>query len=249
MYVDESQGDHGNLKLGQENAAGAGLIDEVTIPLKPNAAIGSSVLSSIFVLANSILGAGMLGLPAAFAECGFLTGVIMLSLFAFFSAVGLHLLSAASDRAGRPASFYSLAQQAGGPRAGVFIDVCIALNSFGVATSYLIVVGDTMPEVAEGLGASGTLAKPYFWKAIALALAGSLSYLREISALRYSAILAFAAVLFIAFVAFIFAAAPATFSPCLHPHCAGKTQLTTDVAQTFTSLPVFIFAFTCHQAA
>ena len=72
----------------------------------------ASLRSGVFNLANTILGAGMLGLPAAFAECGFVMGILLLFVFAFFSSMGLYLLSAAADIAGRPASLYAVAEKA-----------------------------------------------------------------------------------------------------------------------------------------
>ena len=55
----------------------------------------SSVFASVMNLSNTILGAGMLGLPAAFAVCGWVLGSILLAVFAFFSrAAGVCVLDA-----------------------------------------------------------------------------------------------------------------------------------------------------------
>ena len=54
---------------------------------------GSSLTASTINLANTVIGAGMLGLPGAFAACGYVTGTILLVSAAVFSAIGLRLLS------------------------------------------------------------------------------------------------------------------------------------------------------------
>ena len=59
-------------------------------------------------MSNTILGAGMLALPHALAQSGLLVGLLLLALFAALSLLGLHLLSAAADLAGRPSSFYAV---------------------------------------------------------------------------------------------------------------------------------------------
>lgn len=63
------------------------------------------------------------------------------------SANGLHLLCiSAKTVKTRPASFYTLCHVAI-PRWTFLIDLAIAIKCFGVAISYLVVVGDLMPLV------------------------------------------------------------------------------------------------------
>ena len=106
---------------------------------------GSPVRTVTFVLANTILGAGMLGLPSAFASCGLLVGYMMLVLFAMSATYSLHLLSECADRVGRPATFHKLCDAAM-PGFSVIFDGAIAIKCFGVATSYLIVRDRSPPE-------------------------------------------------------------------------------------------------------
>ena len=73
---------------------------------------GSPIRTVVFVLANTILGAGMLGLPSAFASCGLVIGYLMLVLFAMSASYSLHLLSECANRVGRPASFHKLCDAA-----------------------------------------------------------------------------------------------------------------------------------------
>jgi amino acid permease len=83
---------------------------------------GAPIRSGILVLANTLLGAGMLGLPAAFGKCGYLIGTLFILCFAVCACTGLHLLSEAADLAGRPASFNRLANAAV-PGGAIFFDL------------------------------------------------------------------------------------------------------------------------------
>lgn len=65
------------------------------------------------------------------------------------SALGLYFLSQCAEKVGgRNTSFASLSKLTW-PRLGVFFDIAIAVKCFGVAVSYLIIIGDLMPQVKE----------------------------------------------------------------------------------------------------
>eukprot|EP00979_Chaetoceros_neogracilis_P008613 scaffold1911_cov266-Chaetoceros_neogracile.AAC.2 len=109
----------------------------------------ASIISCVINLLNTVAGAGMLGLPGAYAGSGFFIGTILLFTAAFFSAIGLHLLSVSATTAqarmrdGKPASFYNVAVTAM-PQFAIAIDAAVALKCFGVATGYFVTVGDCM---------------------------------------------------------------------------------------------------------
>jgi amino acid permease len=98
---------------------------------------GASIASSVVNLTNTIVGAGMLGLPGAFGGTGYIGGLILIILAAGFSAHGLVLLSKCAQRTGLPSSFYSVALAAV-PRCTILIDLAVALKCFGVATGEFV---------------------------------------------------------------------------------------------------------------
>jgi amino acid permease len=132
--------------------------------------VKGSVEAGTAVLANTILGAGMLGLPFAFASCGFALGPLMLMLFATCSMSALILLSRCADKVGREQFpiFYDVASLAGKKlgltNVGTVIDCFVAIKCLGVATSYLIVVGDSIPKALESFGVVGMLLDMAFAK-------------------------------------------------------------------------------------
>ena len=94
---------------------------------------GSTIASGVVNLTNTIVGAGMLGLPGAMGGTGWLSGIILMASAAVLSAHGLVLLSKIACLTGRPSSFYSVAL-ASVPRYTILIDAAVALKCFGVAT-------------------------------------------------------------------------------------------------------------------
>ena len=283
-----------------------------------NTHAGASIASGVLNMANTILGAGMLALPHAFAECGLSVGLIFLLIFASLSVLGLYLVSASADLAGRPSSFYAVAEKAV-PGSGLIIDAAIAVKCFGVATSYLIIVGDSLPQALEPFGASGVLTDRRLWTLSAAVAVAPLAYLKEIDALRHTSLaarlaenavhplerqraarlpgasegsgLAYGArsaasaawrlavasgarlrvcprwavppcrhqaallsVLFVTVLVVLFAlqAGPG-FDPCAGRNytadapCRGAVPTAAPAPSALSALPVFVFAFTCHQ--
>lgn len=217
------------------------------------AAPGEPIRAGVLVLANTLLGAGMLGLPAAFGACGYVTGTALVLIFGGCSCLGLHLLSEAADLAGRPATFNRLASAAL-PGGALFFDLAIAIKCFGVATSYLIVVGDNLPKAMAGFGATASLLlSRRTWTLAALAVAGPLAFCRRISALKHTSSAALACVLAITVMVVLFAIPTGVpvLSPCgegvPRGECRGGRSAFGAAAPTARALPIFVFSFTCHQ--
>lgn len=100
--------------------------------------------SAYINLSSTVIGAGVLGLPHAFASTGFLGGTMLLITCACSSAFALHFLAKCAKRIPPPVSFYSVAEVAL-PGYSCWIDLAVAIKCYGVATSYLVVIGDLMP--------------------------------------------------------------------------------------------------------
>jgi Transmembrane amino acid transporter protein len=100
--------------------------------------------SAYINLTSTVIGAGILGLPHAFASTGFVGGSFILLLCACSSAFALHFLAKCARKVQQPVSFYSVAEEALPGYSG-WIDFAVAIKCYGVATSYLVVIGDLMP--------------------------------------------------------------------------------------------------------
>jgi amino acid permease len=214
----------------------------------------ASLLACTAAMANTILGAGMLGLPHAMAESGYVLGCFLLVSAACASAFALHLLSVSSMKvAVEPSSFYVVASRAV-PKAAWLIDLAVAIKCFGVATSYLIVIGDLVPDAIGTLIGHGHADFVYtrrFWILIyAVCIVIPLSCLRSLNALRFTATLSMVFVSFLAGVITLYAMIPSL------DECAGMADLDKcrqptrffklDVG-TLKIFSIFIFGFTCHQ--
>ena len=91
---------------GNDNAVTPLVPEKISdvITAKPSSAatVGSggsaSIASCIFNLANTVLGAGMLALPGAFADAGLVTGLVLAGLAGGLNIFTLQLISACAAR-------------------------------------------------------------------------------------------------------------------------------------------------------
>ncbi|KAJ2718034.1 hypothetical protein GGI07_005898 [Coemansia sp. Benny D115] len=202
-----------------------------------------TILSSSINLANTILGSGMLSMPNAMASLGLVLGSLVIVFSAFTSGMGLYLLSRCARRTpGRDSSFFAVSKLTY-PKAAVFFDAAIAVKCFGVSISYLIIFGDLMPEIMEAFGfeAHYLLARG-FWVTFAIIALIPLAFQRRLDALKYTSFTALLAVVYLFVVVALF-----YFSPFREPLPEGDVVYFKWSKSFFTHLPVFVFAFTCHQ--
>ncbi|KAJ2710104.1 hypothetical protein H4R19_003914 [Coemansia spiralis] len=217
---------------GEGNSPG-GAVEEPT----------GTVLTSTVNLANTILGSGMLSMPNAMASLGLVLGSFVILLSACTSGLGLYLLSRCARRtSGRDSSFFAVSKLTY-PRAALFFDAAIAIKCFGVSISYLIIFGDLMPDIARALGLEAwLLLSRGFWITFAIVVLAPLAFQRRLDALAYTSFTALLAVAYLFVVVAMF-----YFSPLREPLPKGDIVLVRWSKEFFTHLPVFVFAFTCHQ--
>ena len=222
----------------------------------------SSALSCIANLANTILGAGVLGLPHALASTGSFTGIVLLTVAASFSAVGLHLLSVCSlaqpISKTEASSFYSVARRAF-PPATMLIDFAVAFKCFGGSTSYLTIIGDCMTEVMAYFldeDSNSIVLERDFWIPFAVLIVSTLCFFRSLDALKFTSLLSCTFVCFLTVVIFLYFLDLKGLDPCEtfvpdpkdpDDTCKGSKPLTSSFSDTLSVLAVFIFSFTCHQ--
>lgn len=106
-------------------------------------------------------------MPRAMSQMGILLGSFVIVWAGITSGFGLYLQTRCAEYIDRgSASFFALSQITY-PNAAIVFDTAIAIKCFGVAISYLIIIGDLMPGVVLGFnpnaGQIGYLVDRHFW--------------------------------------------------------------------------------------
>ncbi|KAK8845389.1 hypothetical protein IAR55_006102 [Kwoniella newhampshirensis] len=217
----------------------------------------ASVTSSVTNLTNTIVGAGALAFPSAFASMGIIPGVISCAFSAVTAMFGLYLLSRCASvvgtrpgEEGRKASFNEVARLTFGKGwATRAFDLAIAIKCFGVSVSYLIICKTLLPQVCYTLAKlfhhplpdDSILLASHFWLFAIMVVIVPLSFLRTLDSLRFTSQIALATVVYLVFVVvgwfFIKGVSPTR----------GEVVLVRFGKNTMSSFPVQVFAYTCSQ--
>lgn len=207
----------------------------------------ASWLSSNINLVNTIIGAGTLAMPLAMAHMGILLGTIVILWSATTASFGLYLQTRCARYLDRgTASFFALSQITY-PNAAVLFDAAIAIKCFGVAVSYLIIIGDLMPGVVRGFNPSAGeipfLIDRHFWITVFMLVIIPLSFLRRLDSLKYTSVVALVSIGYLVVLVIYHFAKGDTLAE-RGPIRAIKWE---SAVSALSSLPVIVFAYTCHQ--
>ncbi|KAI2611885.1 transmembrane amino acid transporter protein-domain-containing protein [Hypoxylon sp. NC1633] len=206
----------------------------------------ATMISSVINLLNTIIGAGTLAMPSAMSHFGMLIGVIVILWSGFTSAFGLYLQSRCARYLDRGTSSFFALSQITYPNAAVIFDAAIAIKCFGVGVSYMIIIGDLMHDVVEGFDSRAAdipfLMDRNFWITVFMLVIIPLSFLRRLDSLKYTSIVALVAIGYLIVLVVYHCA-----SDVLAPRDKIRYISWGGPVEALASLPVVIFAYTCHQ--
>ncbi|XXQ39437.1 Amino acid transporter transmembrane domain-containing protein [Plasmodiophora brassicae] len=106
----------------------------------------ASIPSASFNFMNSVIGAGIIGLPYALKRTGSISGVALLLFIAALTDFSVALLVSAGVRSNR-FTFEGLVRHLFGDAARRVVLIFMFVFSFGAMTAYVVVIGDTVPSV------------------------------------------------------------------------------------------------------
>ncbi|GES73697.1 vacuolar amino acid transporter 5 [Rhizophagus clarus] len=242
------ENDQNNDQIDQSPLLGDSIDVEVESDCEDERVGTANFFSCTVNLANTILGTGMLAMPAAIASVGLIIGSMLIVYAAVTSGLGLYFLSrSATHTFGRNSSFFAVSKLTY-PSAALIFDTAIAIKCFGVAVSYLIIVGDLMPQVISGsLGDKfadeySLLMDRRFWITIFMVVIIPLAFLKRLDSLRHTSLIALIAVFYLVLIVIYH-----YFGPDFKAPPKEKIHYVKFSTKFFTNLPIFIFAFTCHQ--
>ncbi|KAH8146992.1 uncharacterized protein LAJ45_09073 [Morchella importuna] len=207
----------------------------------------ASWLSSVINLMNTIVGAGVLAMPHAMAKFGITLGVFVIVFSGCMSGFGLYLQARCAKYVERgTASFFSLSQLTY-PNASVVFDAAIAIKCFGVAVSYLIIIGDLMPQVIlgfnESAGSIDYLMDRRFWITAFMLIVIPLSFLRRLDSLKYTSFIALVSISYLV----VLVLAHFIIGDTLSDRGPIRPLIPSSTIDVLSAFPIIVFAYTCHQ--
>ncbi|KAF4658942.1 hypothetical protein FOL47_007775 [Perkinsus chesapeaki] len=201
-----------------------------------------TVLSEWSVIANTMIGTGVLGLASAFAATGWILGFVLMTFSAVMAVFALHLMNCLSMKSkDRQVSWYTVSE-AYCPWVKLVVDIVVIVKCAGVAVSYLQVAGDMMSMLLvfwSGTDFSQSTVRALVIVAAALAMAPT-CMAKNLKSTTFANVLALVTITYCVILGCIYSDVD-----------AGDDSVGIPAQSSFTNvlakLPVFIFAFTCHE--
>lgn len=101
---------------------------------------GASFSGAVFNLATTIIGAGIMALPATMKILGLVPGIAMIVLVAFLTDTTIEFLLRFS-RIGKKRSYGGLMEDSFGKIGRVMLQVSVLVSNIGVLIVYMIIIG------------------------------------------------------------------------------------------------------------
>lgn len=213
---------------------------------------GSGIPGAVFNLATTIIGAGIMALPATMKVLGVVVGIVMIILMGFLSEISVELLVRFSVLC-KASSYGEVVQHAMGRPARILSEICIIVNNAGVLVVYLIIMGDVMSGSVHHMGVFDQLMGNGVWDqrklvvlvimVIFLAPLCSLDKIDSLSLTSAASVALAVVFVVVAFVvAFIKLVEGRIDSPRMTPDFSSKQA----ILDLLVVIPIMTNAYVCH---
>ncbi|KAI9292903.1 hypothetical protein K502DRAFT_338222 [Neoconidiobolus thromboides FSU 785] len=209
----------------------------------------SSAFSSFLNMTNSIIGAGIIGLPFSMRQSGMFVGLILLAVLTWVADWTINLLVHNAKLSGTK-SYQELAHFCFGKFGLILISVSQFVFAFGGMCAYTVIIGDTIPAVILALFPSikdhPTLYllgnRKFMIALLTIGISYPLSLLRDISKLAKASFFALVAM-------FIIVVAVLVEGPYVPEELKGSPSLNWNFFNKgmFQGVAVIAFALVCHH--
>lgn len=220
----------------------------------------ASLPSAVFSLSTSIVGAGIMGLPATMKTVGLVPGLILIVLVGFLTNTSIDFLLRYSSSS-KAVSYGGVMADSFGRVGRVVLQVSIIINNFGLLVVYLIIIADVLSgSTSDSVRHSGVFEEwaggQAWWNSrtsvmffTSVFVLTPLVSFRHVDSLSLSSALSVAlAVLFVVVIAAIavYKLAAGTISmPKLFPKLDNDAST---ILTYFSVVPVMVTAYICHHS-
>ncbi|KAG9448597.1 hypothetical protein H6P81_008562 [Aristolochia fimbriata] len=217
---------------------------------------GASFSGAVFNLSTTIVGAGIMALPATMKVLGLVPGIAMIVFMAFLTEASIEMLLRFS-KAGKSSSYGALMADAFGRIGRILLQVCVVINNVGVLIVYMIIIGDVLSgTTSDGLHHAGILEGwfgEHWWNGrlfvlliTTLGIFAPLACFKRVDSLKYTSALSVALAL-----VFVVITAGITIFKLISgsiemPRLLPIVTDLSSIWKLFTVVPILVTAYICH---
>lgn len=213
----------------------------------------SSVNTAVKALLHTSLGTGLISIPFFYKNNGIILSVVLLAFSYLMSTTGLILQCQLSNwlptlTLKKKLSFKSIGDLLFDEKSNkiVLFDIAIAIKCFGVSISYLIVIGDLMPQILRYFTSKIDIHRSIFISFSLFCIIMPLCFIKKISSLKKFSMIALISVVYLCFMIIINAFVYKENDQKGHIYWTKPKKSYKDI-NFLTSFPISVFAFTCQH--
>ncbi|KAI4321079.1 hypothetical protein MLD38_034500 [Melastoma candidum] len=218
---------------------------------------GASYSGAVFNLSTTIVGAGIMALPATLKQLGLILGLLMIIGAAVLTNCSIEMILRFS-RAAKSSTYSAVVADAFGAPGRTLLQACIVVNNFGMLIVYMIIIGDVLSGTwANGVHHTGLTEEwlgGHWWTSRVVLLISTtllvfapLISFKRVDSLRYtsalSVVLALVFVVITAAIAIMRLWTGTVSIPRLMPELVDQKSFW----KLFTTIPVLVTAYICHH--
>ncbi|XP_030931710.1 amino acid transporter AVT6C-like [Quercus lobata] len=217
---------------------------------------GASISGAVFNISTTMIGAGIMSIPAAIKVLGIVPGFLLILFVAFFTEVTVEFLLRYT-KSGKSTTYAGIVGESFGALGSVAVQICVIITLFGALIIYLIIIGDVLCGSKSGetlhLGILQEWFGIHWWNSRAFAILFIVLFVmlplvwqKRVDSLKYtSAISVLLAVLFV-----VICSAMA-IQALWEGKSTQKLRLLPDFSKVsvfdlFTTVPIFVTGFGFH---
>ncbi|KAL5732936.1 hypothetical protein ACOSP7_032281 [Xanthoceras sorbifolium] len=216
----------------------------------------ASVSGAVFNVSTSIIGAGIMSIPATLKVIGVIPAFVLILIIAWLAEISVEILLRFTH-SGDSTTYAGVMRESFGRVGSVAVQICVLITNLGCLIVYLIIIGDVLsgnkPEGSVHLGVLQERFGYHWWNSRVVALLFIVVFVmlplvlyRRLESLRFTS--AIAVLLAVVFVGICSAMAISallegkTKTPKLLPDLDSHASF----FDLFTAVPVIVTAFTFH---
>ncbi|CBI36435.3 unnamed protein product, partial [Vitis vinifera] len=213
---------------------------------------GSGISGAVFNLTTSIIGAGIMALPATMKILGVVLGFVLIVLMGILSEISVELLLRFSVL-NKASSYGEVVQCALGRSARILSEICIIVNNAGVLVVYLIIIGDVLSGSAHHVGVFDQWLGNGAWDqrklvifVILVIFLAPLCFLEKIDSLSLTSAASVALAVVFVFVACVVAFIKLVEGQIESPRMAPDFGSKAAILDLLVVIPIMTNAYVCH---
>ncbi|KAI3974699.1 hypothetical protein MKX01_004428 [Papaver californicum] len=222
---------------------------------------GASVSGAVFNVSTSIIGAGIMSIPATLKVLGVIPAVLLILFIAVLSEVSVDFLLRFTS-SGKSTSYAGVMDESFGRVGSVGLQICIMVATLGTLIIYLIIIGDVLcgtgttesgGVIVEHLGIFQEWFGTHWWNSRTFALLfmvifviAPLVLLKRVESLRFSSAISILLALVFVVISTVMAISALWAGKTKTPKLVPDLVNTSSYFELFTAVPVIVTAFTFH---